>query len=138
MKRIGRGLSLALLLAMWVMTSACQMRDIQGNVIQLPVASTADDSAAVTAASLTELEATLASEATAYLAARLGVDAGAIMLTAIEEVTWPDASLGCPQAGYVYASVLTPGYALTLQVDDASYEVHSAAFSGGPLAECAD
>lgn len=44
------------------------------------------------------------------LAAELGVSPETLTLLAANEVEWPDASLGCPQPGMMYAQVVTPGY----------------------------
>ncbi|HQE93434.1 MAG TPA: hypothetical protein PLH19_10435 [Anaerolineae bacterium] len=48
-----------------------------------------------------------------------------LTLVSTEEVVWPDASLGCPQAGKMYAQVLTPGWR-TVFTDTAghTYNVH--------------
>jgi hypothetical protein len=52
--------------------------------------------------------------AKADLAKRLGVDAGELEVVEAREVTWPDASLGCPEPGMMYAQVLTPGALIVL------------------------
>ena len=41
-------------------------------------------------------------------------DMGLVGVVRAERVTWPDASLGCPEAGKFYAQVLTPGVWLVL------------------------
>ena len=48
------------------------------------------------------------------LAGRLGVSPTAIGLARVDEATWRDASLGCPEPGRAYAQVLTPGLWLML------------------------
>ena len=53
------------------------------------------------------------------------MDAGAFTLISSERVSWPDASLGCPQEGYGYAQVITPGYKLVFALGEASYAVHT-------------
>jgi hypothetical protein len=59
-------------------------------------------------------------------AQRLGVREQSIVLVGqIEEVTWPDTSLGCPEPGMMYAQVLTPGYQFTLQSGAKMYEYHT-------------
>jgi hypothetical protein len=58
------------------------------------------------------------------LSARLGVGAEALSLEGAEAVDWPDASLGCPEKGMVYAQVVTPGYKLSLAHAGVSYAVH--------------
>ena len=60
------------------------------------------------------------------LAQRLGVREQAIELVGqVEEVTWPDASLGCPEPGMMYAQVLIPGYRFKLQSGGKVYEYHA-------------
>jgi hypothetical protein len=63
--------------------------------------------------------------ATDDLAGRLGVDAAEIELLTAVLVSWPDASLGCPQPGFEYAQVLTDGSVIELGVDDRVYRYHS-------------
>lgn len=58
-------------------------------------------------------------------AQRLGVDAGQVRVVRAVEVTWRDASLGCPQPGRLYAQVLTAGVLVELDVDGARYEYHA-------------
>lgn len=59
------------------------------------------------------------------LARQTGVAAEEIMLKHIEPVTWPDASLGCPKKGRLYAQVLTPGYRLVLSDGITDFEYHT-------------
>jgi hypothetical protein len=60
------------------------------------------------------------------LAQRLGVREQSIELVGqIEEVTWPDSSLGCREPGMMYAQVLTPGYQFKLQSSGKLYEYHA-------------
>ena len=40
----------------------------------------------------------------------LALDRGSLITLSVEEKTWPDASLGCPKPGMVYAQVLTEGW----------------------------
>lgn len=58
-------------------------------------------------------------------ATQLGVDASALSVTAIEAVEWPDASLGCPEDGGVYAQVVSPGYRITVTNGITSLEYHT-------------
>ena len=67
----------------------------------------------------------IADRALVFLAGELAVPESEITFTGIEPVTWPDASLGCPQEGYAYAQVLVPGYRITFSHDSVSYDVHS-------------
>jgi len=59
------------------------------------------------------------------LAQRLGIAKSAVTVVKIEDVQWPDASLGCPQPGMMYAQVITPGYLITLNANGQSYEYHA-------------
>jgi hypothetical protein len=56
------------------------------------------------------------------LAQRLGVEPEAVTVQSIEETEFPDASLGVPQPDRHYAQILTPGYAIKLDVDGQVYE----------------
>jgi hypothetical protein len=60
------------------------------------------------------------------LARRLNVRQESIELAgAIEDVTWPDTSLGCPEPGMMYAQVLTPGYRFKLESGGKPYDYHT-------------
>lgn len=48
-----------------------------------------------------------------------------IKLSNIEEVTWPDSSLGYPEFGMQYLQVETPGYKIFLSYENTTYEYHS-------------
>ena len=61
------------------------------------------------------------------LAKRLGIDPGEISVVSAEEVTWSDASIGCPKPGMMYAQVLTPGSRIVLEANGKRYEYHAAA-----------
>jgi hypothetical protein len=63
--------------------------------------------------------------AQADLAEKLGVEKGAIEVLSVEAVDWPDASLGCPQPGMMYAQVITPGFRVLLGVEGQVYEYHT-------------
>jgi hypothetical protein len=68
------------------------------------------------------------------LAKRLKVPERSIELAGpVEEVTWPDASLGCPEPGMLYAQVLTPGYRFKLQSSGKLYDYHA---GGGVVKLC--
>ena len=53
---------------------------------------------------------------------RLGVDLGLTQIERMEQVTWRDTSLGCPDPGMVYAQVLTPGIWLVLSYRGQEYD----------------
>ena len=59
------------------------------------------------------------------LAARLDVDPSEIEVVSVEEVTWPDGSLGCPKPGMSYTQALVDGQLIILAVDGREYEYHS-------------
>ncbi len=59
------------------------------------------------------------------LADRLGVAASRLKAVSVEPVAWPDASLGCPQEGYAYAQVVTPGYRVVMEHDGQRYTYHT-------------
>jgi hypothetical protein len=63
--------------------------------------------------------------AVAHLTERTGVSESDIRLVSMEAVEWSDASLGCPQEGFMYAQVITPGYLIILEAQGQSYEYHS-------------
>jgi hypothetical protein len=67
----------------------------------------------------------LADLARVNLAQRLGVDPEAVTVQGIEEVEFPDASLGVPESGQTYAQVITPGYAIRLTAKGQTYEYHA-------------
>lgn len=59
------------------------------------------------------------------LAERLNVDISAVNLLEQEMIEWSDSSLGCPQAGIAYQTVITPGYRFLLEVEGRIYEYHT-------------
>lgn len=59
------------------------------------------------------------------LAKRTGIPGEKIVLKQMQAVSWPDASLGCPQRGRVYALVVTPGYRLVLSDGTTDFEYHT-------------
>lgn len=69
-------------------------------------------------------------EARRLLAARLGVDEGAIQVVKVAEVVWPDTSLGCPQPGMAYAQRLVNGSQIVLQAEGRRFHYHSGAGRG--------
>lgn len=59
------------------------------------------------------------------LADELGIDAAAIQAGPVEQVTWSDGSLGCPEPGMSYPQVLTDGYRVILTVAGEEYAYHA-------------
>lgn len=68
-------------------------------------------------------DAVIEAAARDLLAAEVG--AGDFNLRSAQPVQWSDASLGCPEDGYAYAQVITPGHKLVFELDGATYPVHS-------------
>lgn len=59
------------------------------------------------------------------LAQKLGIEPDAVTVQRVEETEFPDASLGVPQPGQMYAQVLTPGYVIELAAGGQTYEYHA-------------
>jgi hypothetical protein len=58
------------------------------------------------------------------LAQRLGLGADDVTVQDIEATEFPDASLGVPEVGQMYAQVITPGYIILLEADGQVYRYH--------------
>lgn len=86
--------------------------------------------------SLSDTEQAIATRAVDELAAELGVAGSDITITAMESVEWPDASLGCPEEGMMYAAVLTSGYKIMLDADGQQYEYHSSTREDSNVVKC--
>ncbi len=69
----------------------------------------------------------VAQPAVTDLADHLGVDESAITVVSVEDVTWSDGSLGCPEPGMMYTQALVDGTLIVLDVDGVAYEYHSGA-----------
>lgn len=59
------------------------------------------------------------------LADQLGIGIDQIKTVAVEKKEWPDSSLGCPQPGYMYAQVITPGYWIILEANGEKFDYHT-------------
>jgi len=64
------------------------------------------------------------------LGGRLGVEADEIEVVEVATMIWPDASLGCPKPGMVYAQMRLEGLLIRLAHDGQEYAYHS----GGEMA----
>jgi hypothetical protein len=60
------------------------------------------------------------------LAVDLEVPQDRIHVVSVTAVNWPDSSVGCPQPGMQYLTVITPGHKVVLKVDERTYAVHEA------------
>lgn len=58
------------------------------------------------------------------LANRLTIDIEQVSLIEAVDLIWPDASLGCPKPGKVYALGRVPGYRVRLEVNGVEYNYH--------------
>jgi hypothetical protein len=87
-------------------------------------------------AGLTDVEQELVDRAMADLAQELGLSEEEISLASMEAVEWPDASLGCPEEGMMYAQVITPGYRIMLEAGGETYEYHTGDREGSPVVHC--
>lgn len=67
----------------------------------------------------------LAAQAKADLAQELGLLSDEIQVQSVEETEFPDASLGVPEPGKVYAQVITPGYIIELSAGGQTYVYHA-------------
>lgn len=59
------------------------------------------------------------------LVKQTGVAADQITVVSVDPTEWPDASLGCPQEGMMYAQVITPGFLVILEAQGQQYEYHT-------------
>lgn len=75
------------------------------------------------ASDLSEEDKLHAEKAHTLLQARLGGSAD-IATTSVENVTWPDGSMGCPKAGMNYTQSLVEGYRVVLESNGRQYAFH--------------
>jgi hypothetical protein len=70
-------------------------------------------------------EKSMEAKVRADLAQRLGIPEGDVSVVAVKPVDWPDGSLGCPQPGFFYVQVVTPGYQIVLEARGQEYVYHT-------------
>ncbi|HTU67118.1 MAG TPA: hypothetical protein VMF52_14315 [Steroidobacteraceae bacterium] len=58
-------------------------------------------------------------------ARRFKVAESAVVLTRLEQVTWSDGSLGCPEPGVMYTQNLVPGYLLVAKTPEGELAYHT-------------
>lgn len=85
---------------------------------------------------LSGVQQVLAMRAVDALAAELGIDASQVAITEMQAVDWPDASLGCPEEGMMYAAMLTSGYKIMLEANGESHEYHSSDREESNVVKC--
>ena len=71
------------------------------------------------------VDSQLVQQAKKDLAKRLSINADKVTLRELRAVTWPDASLGCPKAGEVYAQGPQDGFLIRLEAGGRMYFYHS-------------
>ena len=59
------------------------------------------------------------------LAANLGIQSASIQVSDVTSVDWPDSCLGLQDPAKACASIVTPGYKITLSANGSNYEVHT-------------
>ncbi len=64
-------------------------------------------------------------EAIEDLAQRQSIPPSEVEVVSVEEVVWPDSSLGCPQPGMRYRQVLQDGMRIILRANGRQYTYHS-------------
>jgi len=89
-----------------------------------PVSPIKEGSMSKTVEPITGSEDALAT-AIADLSEKSGVPPAQITLVSMEAVEWNDASLGCPQEGFMYAQVITPGYLIMLEAGGQEFAYHT-------------
>jgi hypothetical protein len=58
-------------------------------------------------------------------ARRFSVPESAVVLARAEQVTWPDASLGCPEPGTMYTQALVPGFRVVAKTSGGELLYHT-------------
>lgn len=69
--------------------------------------------------------AVLANQASQELARQLGIDVSEVTFVRSVAVDWNDSSLGCPQPGMAYLTVITPGYQMVFEAQGKEYYYHT-------------
>lgn len=120
MKRTG---FLALLVVLFTFVLACQSPPAAGNPqgpgeSNTPEPTTPEPAVPEQARPLVDL-------AKVDLSRRKGIPIEQIKVVSVEEVNWPNGSLGFPKPGMVYIQVIIPGYRITLTDGAQTYEYHT-------------
>lgn len=79
--------------------------------------------------------AALADAAVDDLVQRLTVEPGEVEVLEVEQVTWNDGSLGCPQPGEVYTQAQVEGHRVLLAAQGRTWPYHSGGGRGPFLCE---
>lgn len=62
--------------------------------------------------------------ATDLLAADRGINRDTITVVEVEEVQWPNGSLGCPKPDFIYTQAVVPGIRVILEAAGETYSYH--------------
>lgn len=63
--------------------------------------------------------------AVAQLASDVNVPESQVRIVSVEWTEWSDSSLGCPEPGRTYLTVITPGYRVILEAGGRRHEYHT-------------
>lgn len=123
-----------LILILLVAAAACAPNPIQ-TPVQNPtptqgiVENTEEASPAITATPSPVVEDGLQKKLTQIvrndLAAQLSTNIEEISVISAEAVVWPNAALGCPAPGKVYAQGTVPGFRIRLEAENNEYSYHT-------------
>ena len=80
---------------------------------------------ATTAPTATSNPPPAAEKAKQALAQQLGADPAQLQLVALDPVTWPDGSLGCPEPGKLYTQAIVSGFRAVFVHNGQQREVHT-------------
>lgn len=72
-----------------------------------------------------EVKNEMVQQAVQDLASRLDIAESEVDVVSVEEVTWRDGSLGCPQPGRVYTQALVNGSRIILEAEGQRWHYHS-------------
>jgi hypothetical protein len=71
------------------------------------------------------LEKKMTGIAAADLSTRLSLEPELVRVLSAESITWPNAALGCPLPGEVYAEGTVPGFRIRLEAENKEYFYHT-------------
>ena len=71
------------------------------------------------------------------VADKIEVPLDEVHVVSVEDVTWSDGSLGCPQPGFSYTQALVPGYRVALEHAGRTHFVHADIRDNGAVIVCA-
>ncbi|HEX6397477.1 MAG TPA: hypothetical protein VFZ95_08650, partial [Steroidobacteraceae bacterium] len=86
------------------------------------------------AVSTTAIPADVRRAVVADAARRFKVPESSVVLTRAEQVTWPNAALGCPEPGTMYTQALVPGFRVVAKTSGGELLYHTD--SSGNVRNC--